>query len=163
LGSLNDPDFSGIGHQPMGHDDVSNMFERYQVWKVDFEIEFVFPVASTNTNAVGVSYRVSDTSSTSTDPRVNLESGAGEWGSVTSCQTIKKFSGTVLLSDIHGVSYKQYMSNDDYGANFGNNPVEDCYLHLFVDGYDGDTLGIKARARLTYHAKLMGNKLQALS
>lgn len=163
LGSIFDPDRTGVGHQPMGFDQLFELYERYQVWRVDFEIEFSFGASSTSTEICGVGYRMSDSDSTSTDPRVVLEQGAGEFASVTGTSSIKRFNGSVKLNDIHGVTYKQYMSNDDYGSTFGTNPVEDTFMHIFADGYGSDTGPVSARVRLTFHAKLMGSKLQSLN
>jgi len=160
LSSIHDPDFTGVGHQPLGHDQLEPLYERYQVWKVDFEIEF----GNTDLPGCGVGYRISDSSSSSTDPRLQLENGNGEWGLIGySGSGHKTFRGTVWLNNVHGIGYKQYMSNDDYGAPFGSNPTEGGYLHIWCDGLGGDVNGCKTRVRLTYHVKLMGSQLTALS
>lgn len=161
LGSIHDPDFSGVGHQPVGHDELANLYERYQVWKVEYHIEFTNRSTSEN-QCVG--YRVSDVSSTSTDRDVNIENGNSEWTLIGYNGNGKKsFIGTVYPCTVHGISYKQYMANDDYGANFGSNPVEDSFLTLFVDGMGDDTDPVDCVIELVYHCKLMGSKLTALS
>jgi len=162
LSSIHDPDFTNVGHQPLGHDQLADLYERYQVFKVDFEIEFMN--ISTASEAQGVGYRVSDSNSTSTDSRVILENGGGEFALIGQAGAAKKsFRGSVWVNDAHGITYRQYMANDDYGAKFGSNPVEEAYLHIYADGTGGDTQGVKMRVRLTYHTKLMGSTLTALS
>lgn len=160
--SLHDPDLTGVGHQAMGYDQLYGFYERYQVWKLDFEIEFV---SNDGSNIQGVGYRFSGVQTTDTNPIVNLENGLGEFSllDVKGGSSRKSFKGTVTLCDIHGVSYKEYMSNDEYGAEFGSNPAKSSYLHVWADGNGTDTAGVIARVRLTYHTKLTGSKVQALS
>lgn len=160
LSSIFDPDFTGVGHQPVGHDQLEPLYERYQVWKVDFHVEFANRSTTENQR---VGYRISDSSSTSSDPDVNVENGNCEWRLITPGGDSKMFTGTVQVPKVHGVSYKQYMSNDDYGANFGNNPAEEAYFHLWADGLGDDTDPVDAAIHLVYHVKLMGSKLTALS
>lgn len=161
LNSVHDPDFSGVGHQPVGYDQLSPIFERYQVYKVDFQ--FVFANRSTTDNQ-RVGYRVSDTSTTDTNPNVNIENGNCEWDIVGTVNAQpKKFTGSIYINDVHGITYKQYMSNDDYGAAFGSNPVEEAYIVVWGDGLGDDTDPIDVAVHLVYHTKLMGNKITALS
>jgi len=159
LSSIHDPDLTGVGHQPLGHDQLEPLFERYQVWKVDFEIEAL----SLDNQPQGIAYSVSDSSTTNPDPRLMLENGNGEFAILGNDHDHKAFRGSVLLNEIHGISYKQYMANDDYGAAFGSNPAEIAYLLVYTDGCGTDTSGIRLRVRLTYHVKLMGSKVTALS
>lgn len=162
LGGLHDPDYTGVGHQPNGYDQLYGLYERYQVWKVDFEIEFV---SIDSSNPQGVGYRFNDEDLTSTDPRVNIEGGLGEFAvlGISGGNDRKTFRGSVKNCDIHGVTYKEYMSETSFGANFGSNPGSDAYLYLHADGLGTDSSGVIARVRLTYHAKLEGSKLLALS
>lgn len=161
LGSIHDPDFTGVGHQPVGHDQLAALYERYQVWKVDYHIEFANR-STTENQCVG--YRCSDVADISTDRDVNIENGNSEWSLVGYNGNGKKtFIGSVYIHNIHGVTYKQYMANDDYGAVFGNNPGEDAFLTIFADGMGDDTDPVDAVVELVYHCKLMGSKLTALS
>lgn len=161
LSSIHDPDFTGVGHQPVGHDELAALYERYQVWKVDYHIEFANRSVSEN-QCVG--YRCSDVSDTSTDRDVNIENGNGEWAMIGYNGNGKKsFIGSVYPNNVHGVTYKQYMSNDDYGANFGSNPNEEAFLVVYADGVGDDTDPVDAIVELVYHCKLMGSKLTALS
>lgn len=158
LGSIFDPDFTGVGHQPLGHDQLSPLFERYQVWKVDYHIEFVNTDTS-NPQICG--YRISDDSSTPAGTTDTFEQGDTEWGllGLAGGTDKKVFTGSVTNADIHGVSYKQYMANDDYGANFGSNPSEDVFLHVLAGGLGTDTGAVRAFVHLVYHTKIMGSKL----
>lgn len=162
LSSLFDPDFTGVGHQPLGFDQISPLFERYQVWKVDFHVEFT---NRDNGNPMRVGYRVSDQSTTSVDPLVNIENGNCEWALLGTSDGMgtKCFEGSVNVADVHGISYKQYMANDDYGAAVTTNPVEEAYMILFADGLGVDTGATAFSVHLVYHAKFMGPVLTSTS
>lgn len=163
LGSIFDPDFTGGGHQPTGHDELSNIFERYQVYKIDWKAEFV---NTDGTNPCMVGYRLNDQSTTTVQPIELIENGNAEFSVLTGAgndSSKSVFQGTVYNCKVHGVSYKQYMSNDDYGANFGSNPVEDAYISFFADGLGTDTATVRLVLHLVYHTKLMGSKLTNFS
>lgn len=158
LSSIFDPDFTGVGHQPLGHDQVSQLFERYQVWKVDFIITFV---NRDGTNNQRVGYRISDAGTGTTNVDTNWENGMSEVTLIGRGGGHDKavFRGSVLLNDVHGISYKQYMGNDDYGAPFGQNPQEEGYLFVCADGLGIDTGEIDFTIKLVYHTKVMGSVL----
>ncbi len=162
LSSIFDPSFTGVGHQPLGRDQLEPLYERYQVYKVDFHIEFANR-ATANNQRVG--YRISDVPDTDVDPDVNIENGNCEWSMINTKDGNGRvaFFGSVWLNEVHGVSYKQYMANDDYGANFNANPSEEAYLIVFVDGLGFDPDPVDCNTHLVYHTKLMGSKLTGLS
>lgn len=162
LASIFDPDLTGVGHQPGLHDQLSPIFERYQVWKVDFKVIFKNN-DSTNTQRIG--YSVSDDSTTTTSFEEYMENGNSDFALLSSggSDDLYTMSGSILIPEVHGVSYKQYMSNDDYGANFGSNPVEDAYVKFIADGIGTDTGSVSAVVTLVYHVKMMGSKVTAQS
>lgn len=160
LSSIFDPNFTGVGHQPNGHDQLSVLFERYQVWKVDFHIELI---NGDSTGAVRVGYRLSDQSTGVASATELVENGGAEWTllGVQGGTDKARFIGSVRVCDVHGISYKQYMANDDYGANFGSNPAEEAYLSVWADGLGDDTGAIDAVIHMVMHTKCMGSKLAA--
>jgi len=163
LSSLYDPDQSGTGHQPTMHDQVAALYERYQVYRVDFHIEFINSDTS-NPNRVG--YRISDSATTPTDPSESIENGNGEWALLTKSGSDYSrcvFTGSVNLHDVHGITYQQYMSNDDYGSAFGGSPNELAWLHIWADGFGTDTGLVATCTHLVYYAKVMGSVLTNLS
>lgn len=158
LSSIFDPDSTGGGHQPNMHDSLAVLWERYQVYRVDFHIEMV-SIDSTNPQRVG--YRISDESTSITDPLDSIENGNGEWKHIsptTGGRDCATFTGTVSLCNVHGITSAQYMANDDYGADFGSNPLENAYLIVWADGLLTDTSGVRVTTHIVYHTKLMGAK-----
>ena len=162
LSSIHDPDATGVGHQPMFHDQMSPIFERYQVYKVEYHIEF----STTGTGDINnVGYYITDQNATSIDPELFIENGNVEWGHCVSRDGggTKRFFGSTELNTIHGITKKQYMANDDYGASFGSNPVEQAFLNVFAEGLGTDTDSVLCSIHLKYHVRLMGTKLASKS
>lgn len=158
LGSIFDPDLTGVGHQPLGHDQLAALFERYQVWKVDFDLVMV-NLDTSNENRAGCTISDDNSIAVSTGEEL-IEQGNSRWdvlGIASSSGSKKRFTGSVLNCDVHNISYKQYMANDDYGANFGSNPAEDAFLKVWADGFDTDTGAVRYAITLVYHTKCMGS------
>jgi hypothetical protein len=163
LSSVFDPDFTGVGHQPLGHDQIAVFFERYQVISVDYQIVF-WNSSEINFQRVGI--RAVDTSATDPDPDVLIENGNVQWTLLTplsGSQATATFTGSVALNEVHGITKAQYLANDDYGATFGSNPSERAFMQLFADGLGTDTAACGVAVKLTYHTRCMGSINVALS
>lgn len=159
ISSIHDPDFTGVGHQPIAHDQMAVLFERYQVVSLEYKVVYL---NTDSTNPQRVSIRVSDESTAASDPDTGIENGAVQWDLLQardSGASKLTFTGRVNVWDAHGVTKGQYLSNDDYGANFGSNPVEEAYLHLTADGLGTDTGSVQYAILLTYTVRLMGARL----
>jgi len=163
LSSVYDPDVTGTGHQPLGHDQIAVFFERYQVISIDYQIVF-FNRSTANPARVGI--RASDSASTDTDPDVLIENGNSQWtllSLATGGQAVQTFSGSIQVHEVHGVTKSQYLANDDYGATFGSNPSERAFLHVYSDGLGNDTDPVDVAVKLVYHTRCMGSINIALS
>jgi hypothetical protein len=158
LSSIHDPDYSGVGHQPTGHDQLAIFFERYQVISVDYQIVF-FNRSTSNPARIGI--RAMDVPDTDTNPDVLIENGNVQWtllSLATGGQAVHTFTGTIAVNEVHGISKSQYLANDDYGAQFGSNPNERAFLHIFTDGLGNDTDPVDVAVKLVYRSRLMGSK-----
>lgn len=165
LSSLFSPDanLAPSAHQPMGFDQLTPLFERYQVWKVDYKIV----MHNTDADFVQqVGYYVSDQETTPSLFGTCVEQALGEWNQVGvqgSGNDRVTFQGSVRLNDIHGVSYTQYMGNDDYGALVSANPIENVYLHVTQSGFGANRDGVTCSIHLQMHAKMMGANVTTAS
>lgn len=162
LSSIFDPDLTGVGHQPVNHDQYAAIYERYQV----LSVKYTFWMQPNNSTSCIGGVFVSDVSATTTDPRVYIENGQCNWRYLASGAGIQpsKITGSVSLARVHGVTPAQYKANDDYGAQFGANPVEEAYLTCFAAGTGGNDSGtVGGWIELEYTCKLMGSRLNALS
>lgn len=145
--SIFDPDLTGIGHQPMAHDQWGQFYNRYQVISCIMTATFL-PVygqlattdllsAGTGANPAIIGIKLTDTAGdigfTSTgDLSTGLENRfikwkavVGEAGQATRPHTIKY---KVKISKFLGRNW----DDDTLGAAFGANPAAEMFLVPFV-------------------------------
>lgn len=121
--SIFDPDFSGVGHQPYGHDTLQNI---YQSYVVDKAVVTLTPVQFGNTVCT-YGMRLSDDS---TNPTFHL---AREMKGVTMAMTSIGSAG-IPISRTYDRT-KMWPIEKDTTAVFGNNPSGGgAYFEIFMQG-----------------------------
>lgn len=123
--SIHDPDFSGLGHQPLGHDQWEQYYNHYVVLGSKINVKFMYDATNANTGqAVGV--YLSDDQTYPSDVDNLMEQGLGKYRVMAAvnydpnCPSItNKFSA------------KKYFNVKDVkdnvtriGATFGANPTD---------------------------------------
>lgn len=123
LNSIYDPDRSGGGHQPLGHDQWAGWYNRYRVFKVDYIITMtnLDPDQAANfaiVNQNGVP--------TYTDQSVFEQAGAYAQALSPRDGGLSRVvvKGSVYLPRLNGKTPVSYKGNDDTQAVFGANPSE---------------------------------------
>lgn len=150
LNSIFDPDFTGSGHQPQGHDQWNFLYARY---RVDSVLIRVIPSA---VNAAGfLSLYGSIDSTAQTDSVVPGETpGAITVGTEAGSHTapiIKHFYPARVL----GLTNAQYQSDDLVAAAFGASPAMAAYAHVvFVDRTNTNVSTQTMQVDLTYYVTL---------
>jgi hypothetical protein len=155
LNSIFDPDRTGVGHQPLGHDQWSAFYNRYRVLAVELIAEFV------NTGALP--YWISMSPSTSvTAPTIDnfaeqpyVETGTLPSGGAVGTDPVV-LSARWDLPKIAGRSVAEYKSSDLYAALFGANPSETLIAHFVAVQPAGVTTGgsYAMKLQLRYHVEL---------
>lgn len=128
LNAINDPNRTGVGHQPYGHDTLSVLYQRYRVFAVSYKVTW----EPNNINAGTVSVvPKNDDSSLAVDAGYSMEFPRSKTAqlSVTHPTTI---SGRISLPNLTGQTLAEYKGAERYAAVFGNAPSEimtlQCYL-----------------------------------
>lgn len=147
--SINDPDFSTGGHQPMAHDQWATFYNHYTVIGSRCKATFWGGISESpgqDTTIVGI--YLDDTATAVPEITELLEQGktrprylsSGDGGravqTVTSNYSAKKHFGLQSIRDNRTI----------IGAQFGSNPSEDMYFHVFAssatDGVDGNPVTV---------------------
>lgn len=135
LNSIFDPNRTGIGHQPYGHDTFNSLYNRYRVIACSYRVQC--PNASQNiqfgvvpTNEV---WPFSGIDELKEHPRSRYATQMFSGPAVS-------ISGKVYLPSLVGRTKAQYMADDRYQAQFGTSPAELGILQILVSNQLGSNL-----------------------
>lgn len=126
LNSVFDPNRTGIGHQPYGHDTFATMYNRYRVIACSYHVWF--PASG------AVSYQLSAVPANEVQIFGSIaearENPRGKFKIQMPGGTAQKISGKVYLPSLTGRTKSQYMADDRYQATVGSSPLELAILNL---------------------------------
>lgn len=153
LNSIYDPDRSGTGTQPLGHDQLASLYGRYIVKKA--KVTITGHKSSDNVVCAMALHANNDSSSYSA---VLMNTLKMQPDTVTRYSNLysanekpMRISRTYDLAKITGVSYTKYMSDDRYQSPFNQSPTETIIAHLVVgDILATTTAVIIANVRIEY-------------
>lgn len=132
--SIQDPDYSGIGHQPLGHDEWVPFYNHYNVIGSKITARFISEAESGSAAAAHCGIMLKDNVTLVTDPLSLLEQANSRYNIVTSAnaqQASKNIVKTFSCKKFFGI--KDVGDNRTVvGASFGSIPVEEAYFHVFV-------------------------------
>ena len=131
---LYDPNITGVGHQPAGFDQITQLYHEYLV--VGSTIRITYTNADTN-NCVNAGVFLCDYSTTSSDYRRYVESGNGKW---TQCGRLGESDYIKTLThsaDMAKFSNQDIKNEDNFAGSAASNPADTHYYHVVVWPSDG--------------------------
>lgn len=138
MNGLWDPDFTGIGHQPIGFDQlVGTIYDHYTVIGSRAKVHF------TNLSTISpqnVLLQLKDTTTTSGDMSAIIENGTcvtGVLGPRNTGECCKTLSINCSMKKFFS---RNVMNDSKYEGNAGNNPLEGVYLHVTTQPMVGGDL-----------------------
>lgn len=149
LNNLFDPNFTGVGTQPIGYDQLSNIYGRFRVLRVGIRVTLM----GLTTNAYCGIYP----SSQSTLPASFQAYADQPMGKSTLLQSggpTKTFSMNVQLWNVLGVKKNEYLLDQDFSHLSTSGPARTAYLQLWLQGLGGVTASIAAESRLVYEVEV---------
>lgn len=145
LNSVFDPNRSGIGHQPYGHDQLAALYNRYRVISCGWRLSALSSTVPIQLGCVP-----------SNDPQifVLMEALKEQPRAKYVCQNFggstNVLSGKVHLPSLVGRSTQQYMADDRFQAQVGNSPVEAAILNIFASNPQGSPINATVNIILEY-------------
>jgi len=130
--SIYDPDYTGAGHQPYGHDTWASVYNHYEVQKSRISCTFTSDNNSTtNTATQIVGIAIKDDLTVESNFDTIREAKGAHYGlmNVSSKKTIT-----------NGFNMKKMFprtSSESSGAQFGANPTEQAIYQVFITGITG--------------------------
>jgi len=126
LNSIYDPDRTGAGHQPYGHDSFQTLYNRYRV----FAVSYVISATALTGNQNSICILPNNDSSAFTNHTLMSESPRALTKQVNGNGGPVYFKGRYNLRTITGQTSTQYKSDDRFQSQFGASPTEQIMLHL---------------------------------
>lgn len=154
LNSLFDPYFLAGGHQPLGYDQVTPLYQRYKVFKVDIQVAIRGRIGS------GAPYLAINIRNAASTYQLG---GLKELGEVLEqpANTVmdgglltQTWNKTVWCHEVEGKTFDEYMSEDAYGALISTNPSNTPYMGVAVGTVDelaSTTTGLYVTVAFVFH------------
>lgn len=149
INSIFDPDVSLGGHRPRGAAEWDNIYTLYRVWKVEGEI------VTRQRAAHGIDcFLVANNVSTNLAGTAVLAEypNAVRLGMTSSNTYPLKRKFCLYPHKVLGMTWQEYLSNEDTSALVTANPVGDCFMHFITNQVDAATvLDIETEITIYYH------------
>jgi len=151
LNSLHDPDYTGVGHQPLAHDQWSQLYNRYTVLKSTIKAT---PIRDANSNVVPGLLRVGildESGGVSTSAMTVAEDtrytdwvhsgilGGGYAAGGKRGDFIRQEVDMAKFFNVKDVTTAG--DPDTYGSVFGASPADTCYAAVVISPVNGNTPG----------------------
>lgn len=141
MNSIFDPDVTGTGHQPYGHDTLAALYKKYKVLRFRYHVEFT---PSNDQLHVGV---LPSNGPTAFNPTTLALFSLAAESPYAKSKTLSfdggvpvSFEGDIPLNMLIGQTIGQYISDDLGSAEFGGSPTETMYFTLFTYNPSGGTV-----------------------
>lgn len=159
LNSIYDPDRTGGGHQPYGHDTFETMYNRYRVISCSYRI-----LAPKNDATLQLAVQPANEVLAPTTAAEMKENPRSRYITQSPGGQVVPLSGKVYIPSLVGRTKSQYMSDDRYQAQFGVNPAELAILNLIAtSGADVAVVGNPLHVELVYTVEVFDIKHLAQS
>lgn len=137
--SIYDPDYSGAGHQPLGHDQWQTFYNQYVVIGSKITVRYSLQTTTTLNAPATVGIFLSDDTTSSSTPSEMMEQGLSKWRTIP---CVANQFGSAQIS--HNYSPKKFFqianikdNRTTLGAAFGSNPTQDAYFTVWAGCMDG--------------------------
>lgn len=127
LNGLYDPDITGVGHQPIGFDELMVMYDHYCV--IGARVRITFSNTSNQYQQLCIA-QIKDTATTSTESNEIIENGNCKYttlGALSGGQGNREIVIKASPSKFFG---RNVMEGDKYQGTVSSNPADQLYLHL---------------------------------
>lgn len=151
MNSLYDPDYTNTGHQPYYFDQTAAMYSQYHVYACLVEIWAGTP---TTGSSILVAIQPSISPSTPSDAQLGLERPNARCLVVDAGGATQYFKKFYRMSNVFGVSQREILEDDTFGANNSGNPTNPAYLNISAIGLDTTVeVVLNINVKLTLYAK----------
>lgn len=164
LTNIFDPDFSGVGLQPLGFDQMSLFYSRYRVNSVRYNVRFHSPDAD-GMKVLVLVRRQAATYGASTIERIS-EISRGKMKMIATDTPISNgtFRGTVRPASVHGITAEKYRVDDTYDSPVLGSPSENVHMDCMCQYKDNSAAhNVYFTIEFLYNVTFHGLKILPIS
>lgn len=157
LNSIYDPNRTGLGHQPYGHDTFSTLYNRYRV----ISCRYVVSAVSNNNSTIQIAAIPCNEEFIGTSISEYRENPRCKFLVQTPGAVMRVLKGNVYLPSLTGRNKAQYMADDRYQAQFGTSPSELMVLNINAQQFDETIIastGVTFQLTLEYVVEMFDPK-----
>lgn len=155
INSIYDPDLTGGGHQPLGHDQFQTLYLRYVVRGMSYVVTFT---NQSTTDYADIAIVFHPNTSMASAMSTALESTycrRGVVGPETGSRNVLIMKGYMSVAKIRGISRTKVNNENDYNALFGANPIITPCMTLYAENQNvAAAIQVNARVDLVYYVSL---------
>lgn len=154
--SLFDPDFTGVGHQPLGHSQWENYYSQYRVESAIIKATFYHSVTGeTVPITVGIGMDLDQTLHSTSNSALK-EHQRGKYQKILLPNSREKVR-IIGKYSLKAFRKKKDKNDDDFAAAMGANPAANAFCHLWAVSENGanSSANVLVRYELWQRAKLM--------
>jgi len=130
-----DPDFTGVGHQPRGFDELMALYDHYVVLSSTCNATFM-PAVDISGVANGLSIMcgivLRDRASALTSQNGIMEDRNVAYKALTSYQSATPTHVRKVCNVSRFLGRRDVLSDPQLKGNASNNPAEDCYFQVYI-------------------------------
>jgi len=151
LNGLFDPEFTAVGHQPRGFDQMAAMMKRYCVYKVDVQIRVVAhnptAVCMMNVRPSGGGYNLNN--------KLPYQESENATVAYIEADRANSFTQSYYIADIEGKTRQGVLVDDKYSATASANPSLNSYMSVACGSANGTGGGVNCTVMvsLVYHTR----------
>jgi hypothetical protein len=150
LNSINDPDFTGVGHRPAGYNEWAAFYNRYRV----DHCKVRFCVSYTSADSLICAVLGNNSTTALTVPNDVLESPLVRSKHYSKNAAAISITKNYDLANLNGVSRMVYNDDDRYSSPFGSDPTEKLMLHTMLFDPAGNNVVVNCSVELEFMVTL---------
>lgn len=147
LNSVFDPNRTGTGHQPYGHDTLATLYNRYRVIACSWRVNVLM---GASTAPVQVAAQPANEILTTASVNEMRENPRAKYIIQNTGAESRVLSGKTYIPSLVGRSKAQYMSDDRYQAQVGSNPLEAAILNICTSDVADAGAAVSLQVMLEY-------------
>lgn len=160
LNSIYDPNRTGLGHQPYGHDTLATLYNRYRVISCAWRINVLM---GASTSPVQVAAQPANELLTTVSVNEMRENPRAKYILQNTGAESRVLKGHTYIPSLVGRSKQQYMSDDRYQAQIGASPLEAAILNVLTADVTDTAAVVSLQVMLEYTVEFFDIKHLAQS